>query len=104
MAEAYIRAVKVQGNVVALALCRYEETRSREYSRHWGDRLYLTCLYPPDMEPSRIRQAARRDWGVAYYERDVEWADPIVAPASDWKPNGEPCSDPIKEATRYWPN
>lgn len=105
MADCYIRAVKVQGNVVSLALCRFQETRDSDYSQNWGDRIRMICLYPPDTEPEKIRRAARRDYGYAYYDEDTKWADPVLVPMADWKPHtGKPNCEPLKNATEYWPN
>lgn len=104
MSECYIRAVKVQGNVVALALTRTDETRDKSYSHHWGDRLRMLQLYPPTTPPRQIRQDSRRNWGYAYYDEDTKWASPALVPASDWghrDDDGKPL--PLKQATQYWP-
>lgn len=103
MAECYIRAIKVQGEIVALALTRWEETRGRDYSRYWNERLRLICLYPPKTPPAQIRTDARRNWGYSYYDEDTKWADPVLIPSNDWPmDDGKPI--PLKASTQYWPS
>ena len=104
MAECYIRAVKVQGEVVALALCRIAETRPRSYSTSWSDRISLVCLYRTTQTPSDIRYLARRNWGICYYESECDWGEPIIVPPDQWCINGQTGRIPLKEDSRYWPN